>query len=52
VVKSLDRSKFTIKTLPRRIDKPGDLWQNVLGPRIDLAAWLRRLERITTKASG
>jgi bifunctional non-homologous end joining protein LigD len=45
VVKGLDRSKFTIKTLPRRIDKLGDLWQNVLGPGIDLKEWLRRLEK-------
>jgi bifunctional non-homologous end joining protein LigD len=46
VGKGLDRSKFTIKTLPRRIDKLGDLWQNVLGPGIDLAAWLQRLEKL------
>jgi bifunctional non-homologous end joining protein LigD len=32
VRKGLDPSKFTIKTMPRRIDKVGDLWQGVLLP--------------------
>lgn len=44
VRKGLDPSKFTIKTMPRRIDKYGDLWQGVLGPGIDLREWLRRME--------
>jgi bifunctional non-homologous end joining protein LigD len=46
VRKGLDPSKFTIKTMSKRIDKVGDLWQGVLGSGIDLSEWLRRLEKI------
>jgi bifunctional non-homologous end joining protein LigD len=46
VRKGLDPAKFTIKTMPRRIEKVGDLWQGVLGKGIDLRAWLSGLERI------
>jgi bifunctional non-homologous end joining protein LigD len=39
----LDPSKFTFKTLARRLDKIGDLWSGVLGPGVDLAACLQRI---------
>lgn len=45
VRKSLDPSKFTIKTMLKRIEKTDDLWKGVLGPGIDLKVWLKRLER-------
>jgi bifunctional non-homologous end joining protein LigD len=45
VTKKLDPSRFTIRTIPQRLDKVGDLWKPVLGKGIDLAACLRRLHR-------
>jgi bifunctional non-homologous end joining protein LigD len=45
VTKKLDPSKFTIKTLPARVEKVGDLWAGVLGPGIDLQAWIQHLEK-------
>ena len=45
VKKGLDRTKFTIKTMAKRLDRLGDLWESVLGPGIDLRDWLVRLER-------
>jgi bifunctional non-homologous end joining protein LigD len=42
----LDPTAFTIKTTPRRIDRVGDLWQQVLGPGIDLAQCLERCEQL------
>lgn len=44
VRKRLDPTKFTIRTMPKRIDKIGDLWKPVLGRGIDLEACLGRLE--------
>jgi len=43
VNRSLDPSKFTIKTMQKRLDKVGDLWKAVLGRGIDLVACLKRL---------
>jgi bifunctional non-homologous end joining protein LigD len=40
----LDPAQFTIRTVPRRLDKVGDLWQPVLGPGIDLRACLAALQ--------
>jgi bifunctional non-homologous end joining protein LigD len=37
--------QFTIETLPKRIDKMGDLFAGVLGKGIDLAKCLDRLEK-------
>jgi bifunctional non-homologous end joining protein LigD len=45
VKKGLDRTKFTIKTMAKRLNRLGDLCENVLGPGIDLRDWLARLER-------
>src|SRR5258707_231902 len=36
VRRDLDPSRFNIKTLPKRLDKHGDLWEPVLGEGVDL----------------
>jgi bifunctional non-homologous end joining protein LigD len=41
----LDPARFTIRTMAKRLDKVGDLWQPVLGPCIDLIACLERLSK-------
>ncbi|MFL5339649.1 MAG: DNA ligase D [Gemmataceae bacterium] len=43
VRKGLDPGKFTIRTMARRLDQVGDLWEPVLGEGIDLPACLERL---------
>lgn len=43
VRKGLDPARFTIRTVAKRLDRLGDLWQPVLGAGIDLAACLQRL---------
>jgi bifunctional non-homologous end joining protein LigD len=45
VTKRLDPTKFTMFTMPKRIDKVGDLWKPVNGPPIDLVECLTRLAR-------
>jgi bifunctional non-homologous end joining protein LigD len=45
VRKGLDPTAFTLKTMPRRLDKVGDLWQPALGGGIDLSACLERIRR-------
>jgi bifunctional non-homologous end joining protein LigD len=45
----LDPSRFTLKTLARRLDKVGDLWAGVLGPGIDLAACLQRITSLSAR---
>jgi bifunctional non-homologous end joining protein LigD len=47
VRRRLDPAKFNIRTLPRRIERVGDLWKSVLGPGVDLHACLTRLERLS-----
>ena len=46
VGKKLDPSKFTIKTMPQRIEKLGDLWQGVLGPGMNIGDWLQRFQKM------
>jgi bifunctional non-homologous end joining protein LigD len=46
VRKGLNPTAFTMKTTLRRIDRVGDLWQQVLGPGIDLARCLERCEQL------
>ena len=41
----LDPSEFTIRTVRKRLDKVGDLWQPVLSGSIDLVKCLERLQR-------
>lgn len=40
----LDPANFTIKTMPDRLKRIGDIWAPVLGPGIDMAAIVRQLE--------
>ncbi len=44
VRRGLDLGKFTIKTVPKRVDKVGDLWEPILGSGVDIAACLERLQ--------
>jgi bifunctional non-homologous end joining protein LigD len=43
VKKGLDPTKFTIRTLPKRLERIGDLWRPVLGAGIDIVKCLDRL---------
>jgi bifunctional non-homologous end joining protein LigD len=49
VSKRLDPSKFTMRTVPQRLARQGDLWAPVLGPGIDLPACLERLSALLKK---
>ena len=42
----LNPARFTIKTLSKRLDSVGDLWQAVLGKGINLEAALKRLRKL------
>lgn len=44
VNKRLKPEAFTMKTLPRRLSRIGDIWQGVLGPGVDMEACLDRME--------
>jgi bifunctional non-homologous end joining protein LigD len=50
VNKRLDPSRFTIRTLPERLAKLGDIWEPVLGPGIDLQKCLEGLSSLLRKA--
>jgi hypothetical protein len=52
VGKRLDPARFTIKTMPGRIEKVGDLWQAVLAPGIDLRECLQGLEKGLPMTAG
>jgi bifunctional non-homologous end joining protein LigD len=52
VRKGLEPSTFTLRTMPHRLDKVGDLWQAVLGPAIDLEACLERLRKAHAPGSA
>jgi bifunctional non-homologous end joining protein LigD len=41
---SLTLNQFTIKTMMKRIDKKGDLWQPVLGKGVNLNKLIKRLQ--------
>ncbi|MBD0255642.1 MAG: DNA polymerase domain-containing protein [Cytophagales bacterium] len=43
VKKGLQPSRFTIKTVPERLERVGDLFRDVLGPGVDLEACTARL---------
>jgi bifunctional non-homologous end joining protein LigD len=43
VKRGLNPANFTIRTLPRRLDKLGDLWKPILSQGIDLPTCLERL---------
>jgi bifunctional non-homologous end joining protein LigD len=44
VTRALDPADFTIKTMPKRLQKMGDLWKPVLGKGIDMRMCLERLQ--------
>jgi bifunctional non-homologous end joining protein LigD len=39
----LDPGKFTIRTMPRRLNRLGDIWEPVIGPGADLADAVQKL---------
>jgi bifunctional non-homologous end joining protein LigD len=45
VTPRLDPTRFTIRTMARRLERVGDLWQGVLGSGIDIQQVLERLAR-------
>jgi bifunctional non-homologous end joining protein LigD len=47
VKRGLDPAAFTIRTVPPRLDKLGDLWAPVLGPGVDILGCIERLARVT-----
>jgi bifunctional non-homologous end joining protein LigD len=47
VNKRLDPTSFTIRTMPKRLQKQGDLWKPMLERRVDIAACLKRLRQKT-----
>lgn len=49
VVPGLKPSDFTIKNMPQRLKKVGDLWKPVMGAGIDLAAVLKRIDKMNTE---
>jgi bifunctional non-homologous end joining protein LigD len=51
VRRGLDPSRFTIKTISKRLAAVGDLWKAVLGPGIDLPEALARLGILVNKRS-
>ena len=50
VRRGLDPTRFTIKTIPRRIDRVGDLWKPVIGRGVDLGRCLERLGKVSPDA--
>ncbi len=48
VRKGLDPKKFTIKTIWKRLEKKGDLFEDMLGPGVDLADAIRCLQEKLT----
>jgi bifunctional non-homologous end joining protein LigD len=46
VKRGLDPSRFTIKNMARRLDKVGDLWEDVLGPGIDIGGCLEGINKL------
>lgn len=47
VRRNLDPSKFTIRTIPRRLEKMGELWTSIHGRGVELEQCLERLTRIS-----
>jgi bifunctional non-homologous end joining protein LigD len=48
----LDPSTFTIRTVPDRLQKVGDLWQSVLGKGLDLDVCLGRMAAVVQGKAG
>jgi bifunctional non-homologous end joining protein LigD len=49
VRRGLDPSKFTIRTLPKRLHAVSDLWKGVLGPGVDLSDVVEKLGSMLKK---
>jgi bifunctional non-homologous end joining protein LigD len=49
VKRGLDTTKFSIRTMGKRLKKVGDLWQSVLGPGVDLSAVVEKLVSMLKK---
>ncbi len=49
VGKGLDPSKFTIKTMAKRLKQKGDLWKPILGKGVDLAEAIHRLAKLISR---
>ena len=47
VRRGLDPTRFTMKTIPRRIDRIGDVWKPVIRQGVDLARSLERLAKVS-----
>jgi bifunctional non-homologous end joining protein LigD len=52
VTRALDPTKFTIRTIRKRIDKVGDLWEPVLGEGVDLEDCLNRLASLSSPSKS
>ncbi len=50
--RGLDPAKFTIRTVPQRVDRIGDLWTPVLGQGIDLIPCVERLLKLVETRRG
>ena len=46
VKRGLNPSKFTMRTVPKRLETIGDIWKPVIGPGADLLACLERMRKI------
>lgn len=51
VRKGLDPSRFTLRTVPARLKRLGDLWADIDSKAIDVEACLKKLARLTKKSS-
>jgi DNA primase len=52
VRRGLDPSRLTIRTMPERLAKVGDLWAPVLGPGIDLAKCVELVANLRGAVGG
>jgi bifunctional non-homologous end joining protein LigD len=51
VRRGLDPGKFTMRTMPKRLENVGDLWEPVLGSGLDLPGCLERLAALLKRES-
>jgi bifunctional non-homologous end joining protein LigD len=49
--RGFDPGKFTMRTMPKRLDAVGDLWKPILGAGLDLPACLNRLAALLKRAT-
>lgn len=46
VTEKLDPKRFNIRTVPKRVEKKGDLWKGLFKRRLDLAKALNKLQKL------